>query len=327
MLNEFLMYISLIVCAIPCFLVNKIKIKNYSWKILLAILITQSILYFLTFDFKLEAVKYIIMIISSLSYFLISNNKKIELSSTFSGLFWKKLKVFGLVLEMFSAILVIFLRYAELIQSLFFSAKLIVLFFPINESVRELVSNIWLIEFMIILLWTYFHIIFYITRINYKTLTIAIVVLVILGQFELKYWTVITILISLIGLTFSEGFIKSFIKKNMFTDNKIYFIKFLITYSSLLLYISIVFVKEYLTSKNIISFFRYIYKMLGNQLSEKAPIIIEYAFVGMTEILVFLILWLLIKILFKKVGIFNYFFFEEIKIIEKKMKESFTWKL
>lgn len=321
-MDEFVFFIILITAIITLILINKLRIEIYSKKLLFFIVLFQILNYFSVLNFNLD----ILMVIFSFVYFVISNSKKIESIFLFSGNYTRKTGIVNFLIRVISSVILILLRYFELGIFFYYLCKVVIVTFSLDNFSRELITNFMQIQVLLIPFMMLFVVLYYIAGIDYKTLIVSLIGLMFLGLFEIKYWTVITILLSVLGLAFSTDFIKSFIKEDMFEESRVNFLRFIITYSTLLLYISIVTVKEIITINRIVLFFNFILRIQGNTVAEDSPIIMEYAFMGMLEILFFVILWWLMELVLVNLNIFNNSFFGEIKSVEDKARKLISFR-
>ncbi|MDA9470057.1 hypothetical protein [Enterococcus sp. 5H] len=310
----------LFLLCIPIFCLQKIKIKDVPDNSLMFIVVLQGIVFIVKNNYLDESIMLVGMILTCFFYFVVSNSLRLELTDSFPKIYDEK-KLKRSSVKFFYGFFLIVLRYVEMAMFFYYSILFLVSITPLNRELLNNIVDILKIEMLIIFCVALFAIIFYYTRIQYRRLLMLAFFFICLGRFDLKYWTIITILTSILALTFSENFVREFIKEKVLNSGNLYFFKFITIYSTLLLYISVVVVKDIITHKRIIHYFEMLMEFQTKDATEM-PTYLVYIIAGILELLIFVFLWGRGKSFFKKMNIFNYLFFQQITYIENKVKFS-----
>lgn len=160
------------------------------------------------------------------------------------------------------------------------------------------------------------------SEIRKKFFLILLFVFTFFGLFNSKWWAGISLLISIIGLAFSDDFIGYFFK-NKVEDKKKSFYKFLIPYTTFIFYLSMIIIQDILPENFTKSIYEGIQILANNKDKIDDPGIISLALVnGFLEICIFCLIWWLFKNTLKKLTIFNTDFFEELNAVEKNVKSK-----
>lgn len=119
------------------------------------------------------------------------------------------------------------------------------------------------------------------------------IIVALIGMFDSKWWTGIGLLTTILGSAITKEFLE--INTNFETesfDETLF--KFIIPYTTLLGYVSLIFVKEIIPTNWIILFINQISAsdLNLNNVSDK---IIMSGYIGILEIFVFIILWIILK--------------------------------
>lgn len=151
---------------------------------------------------------------------------------------------------------------------------------------------------------------------------ILLLVFTFFGLFNSKWWAGISLLISIIGLAFSDDFIVYFFKSKV-EDRKKSFYKFLIPYTTFIFYLSMIIIQDILPENFTKSIYDGIQILANNKDKIDDPGMITLALVnGFLEICIFCLIWWLFKNTLKKFTIFNTDFFEEINSVEENIKSK-----
>lgn len=162
----------------------------------------------------------------------------------------------------------------------------------------------------------------YSSDIRKKFFFILLLVFTFFGLFNSKWWAGISLLISIIGLAFSDDFIGYFFKTKV-EDKKKSFYKFLIPYTTFIFYLSMIIIQDILPENFTKSIYEGIQILANNKDKIDDPGIISLALVnGFLEICFFCLIWWLFKNILKKLTIFNTNFFEELNGVEKNIKSK-----
>ena len=159
----------------------------------------------------------------------------------------------------------------------------------------------------------------FLSQIKRKFIVFLMSVFIFIGLFNSKWWAGISLLVSLLGLAFSNDFVVSFLNKEV-NDRKKSFYRFLIPYTTLIFYISLVFVQDVIPQSAIIFIFQL---FSGNKNDVTKPGLASVALIkGFIELCCFSGLWFVLKNILKKSNFFNIDFFEELELLEGSLKSK-----
>lgn len=215
-------------------------------------------------------------------YFFVSNHLKGNLTNLFFTL-----------LKVLLGFLIIVVRWLE--WSFLFIIPMIVLSTVLGDGKNE---NVFTVSYQlltqIVLILFCLDVTSFLSNIRKKKLIICLIFLSLFGLFDSKWWTGIGLLISIIGMTIS----KEFIDNNLIIETKYDYdesvLKMYVPYIALLIYISLVVVREGIADESLLQVVNFITRSSMNPDNIVDRLIIG-AYFGMLQVVLFVLLKVITK--------------------------------
>ncbi|WP_430606349.1 hypothetical protein [Enterococcus sp. AZ170] len=160
------------------------------------------------------------------------------------------------------------------------------------------------------------------SRVKRKFIIVLGSIFVFLGLCNSKWWSGISLLVSILGLAFSNEFVVRFLNKEVDATKKSFY-RFLIPYITLIFYISMVIVQDVVPQSLLESLYKFFQLISGNKDESIEVGTISLALLkGVIELCIFSGGWVILKRILKALGIFNTNFFEELESVEENLKSK-----
>lgn len=321
----FLGLLMIVILSSPLIILKRIKVEfvpKYSLIIIIAIQILMNIVDTIWNSGK---ILYPSFFISSLYYYIASNSIKPE-SKYALDLFDKEVKETHFKAFFYSVFggALVFLRNYEMINIMKYFYEIIILIVDGKKN-YELINNVFSIQITIILFILIIEWITLILQIEARVFLLLSIALFCIGIFNLKWWVGISILTSMVIFGISKEFTDVFFKKKIGERSRI-FIKFIIPCISLILYVTLVFVKDVLPDDRAYITFKFMNTITLNEAKTPTPIpslFIKAIFDSVIEIPVFLVMWIFLIFILKKADTFNVLFFHKVSELNIDVRSFF----
>lgn len=318
MLEILYIILLLMIILILVIIISRIKevvVASHSQKMI--ILLQGFVLLGSTFVLKSYTTFLISMFLTSLFYSLIDKCDKYE----------KKLEINNPARQMKSffntlfGIVIIFFRYVQRCLVFISSTLLLSRLVDVNDKL-ELVNPINGIISLCLLFILMMDFIEFNSGVKRKFIIVLGSIFVFLGLFNSKWWSGISLLVSILGLAFSNEFVVRFLNKEV-DETKKSFYRFLIPYITLIFYVSMVIVQDVVPQSLIESLYNFFQLISRNKDESIEAGTISLALLkGVIELCIFSGGWVILKRILKALGIFNTNFFEELESVEENLKSK-----
>lgn len=289
-IRQFLILIGAAFLIGSIFYVNqKYRIRDWNFKIKITLLTIQSgiLLHFL--NDKRNIFIQILLFITSFLYCLTCYEKRARVYCVSKH---SSMNFLSFILDIVNVLISIFIKWGEkylmLISSLMLYAGIIG-----RLDFDDLVDSFILFFSILFLFICALEMFSALSGTSVKFVLLIPIIVALIGMFDSKWWTGIGLLTTILGSAITKEFLE--INTNFETesfDETLF--KFIIPYTTLLGYVSLIFVKEIIPTNWIILFINQISDsdLNLNNVSDK---IIMAGYIGILEIFVFIILWIILK--------------------------------
>jgi hypothetical protein len=315
MLFIILLFMIILILTIIISRIKAIVVASHSRKMI--ILLQVFVLLGAAFVFKSYTTFLINMFLTSLFYSLVDKcdkyEKKLEINNPTRQMKNFFYSLFGIV--------IIFFRYIQRCLVFISSTLLLSRLVDIKDK-SELVNSINGIISLCLLFILMMDFVEFNSGVKGRFIIVLGSIFVFLGLFNSKWWSGISLLVSILGLAFSNEFVVRFLNKEV-DETKKSFYKFLIPYITLIFYVSMVIVQDVVPQSLLNSLYKFIQGISGNKDESIEASFINMALIkGVIEIGIFSGGWLFLKRILKALGIFNTSFFEELDSVEENLKSK-----
>lgn len=263
-------------------------------------------LYYFLMNVSMNAVvRNLIMFTFSLYYLILDKDSSIE-SFTSKKLKFKYVKEWSFV---FARVISRYICRIFLVISLFASVSLIFNYEPLTSMLKSLLVPFISIQifFLYIVMMQLF------SGLKEFAIENILFALIILGMLDPNWWEGISILFSLIGIAFSNDFIKKYTKNSLRIIDASFF-KLIIPYVAFLMYLVLTITHTLVSNEKKIEILN---SIMVNLTYTTNDILSLSLLNGASELLLFVLFWLLFKYLFKWLNVFNDQFFYQYDSLGK----------
>jgi len=312
----------IIVGMLPLIGLKKIKIVTVPKSSFLTIFLFQLMLFLLFNCYKPVETFLPGLFLTNLFLYLIVNSVKKEVDYPFWLVETKPNLLKDSLSNLLLGTLIIVFRNITLVF-VFKTLFSLICLFPLKKGTLQLINSVFSLEVALIMFLLMIEWLLYLIRISIKQFLFLAIIIICLGLFDLRWWVAISILVSMIVFAFSKQFILYFLQYN-FTKKEQVFYKFLLPYISLIIYMTLVFVKDVLPDERAYIFFKIMDTITFTSAATKPPSIFIQSFFDMfLEISFFLLIWTTSKSLLRRTKIFVPAFFVEFNKAEKTALKLF----
>lgn len=310
-----LLFVIILILTIIISKIKEVVVASHSRKMI--ILLQFFILLGSAYVFKSYTTFLINMFLTSLFYSLVDkcdkHEKKLEINNP-----TRQMKSFFNTLF---GIVIIFFRYVQRCLVFISSTLLLSRLVDVNDKL-ELVNPINGIISLCLLFILMMDFIEFNSGVKRKSIIVLGSIFVFLGLFNSKWWSGISLLVSILGLAFSNEFVVRFLNKEVDATKKSFY-RFLIPYITLIFYISMVIVQDVVPQSLLESLYKFFQLISGNKDESIEAGTISLALLkGVIELCIFSGGWVILKRILKALGIFNTNFFEELESVEENLKSK-----